>query len=630
MPFAVFRRHQRKLLAVFAILAMFGFVLADSLPRLLNSSSTAADQNPVIVDLYKKPVYRSDLNEMAVQRTNANRFMEALAGRPLFGDINTRSIVDALILQHQADALRMPTGPDVGREWLKQATGGQMNRELFEATLSRFGKQISGEQILSDIANQVRIAKVRQLMANPVVTPLDVYQTYRDQNERVAARIVPFPVESFLSKVAEPTESQAKALYEKYKDVLPDPDRDTPGFKIPRQVRLEILSIDGAALSKAIEAQLTEDELRTYYENHKTDYRKTSELPDDLFANDPRATLTPPLLQSFEDVRPFLPATVAEERAQAEIVEKFAKLKDDAMIPFADSYHEALDEINEAKKLKETPTATLPKPNDLTAPAKAEGFQHETTPLLTRRLAEQYGQIHDAEVGLTPGSGGRKFAPEVFDPKTALYEPIEFTDILRRRFLVRKIEDHPPRVPTFQEIRSDVNLAWKLEQARPLAEKAAKEYADELRKNGGTIKEDLVQGRKVISTPPVPRLEAGFPLPDQMFQPGPSRPTEFPQIPSAGDTFRDAYFGLKTGEVAVAPDQPRNVYYVITLDRQIPATFATLYAPNGEYFRYRFEAERNAQRRQADDWMSRLRAEAGLKEDWVPSDEVDRSSNDAE
>ncbi len=33
MPFAVFRRHQRKLLAIFAILAMFGFVLADSRSR---------------------------------------------------------------------------------------------------------------------------------------------------------------------------------------------------------------------------------------------------------------------------------------------------------------------------------------------------------------------------------------------------------------------------------------------------------------------------------------------------------------------------------------------------------------------------------------------------------------------
>src|SRR4051812_13331722 len=225
MPFAVFRRHQRKLLAIFAILAMFGFVLADSLPRLLNSSG-GADQNPVVVDLYNKPVYRSDLNEMAVQRNNANRFMEALSGRPLFGDINTRALVDALILQHEADALRMPSGADVGREWLKQATGGQMNRELFEATLSRFGNTVSGEQILVDIANQVRIAKVRQLLVSPVITPLDVYQTYRDQNERISARIVPFPVDSFLDKVPEPTEAQALAYYEKYKDDLPDPDRN--------------------------------------------------------------------------------------------------------------------------------------------------------------------------------------------------------------------------------------------------------------------------------------------------------------------------------------------------------------------------------------------------------------------
>ena len=42
MPFEVFRRHQRKLLAVFAILAMFGFVVSDSLPKLLNPNTAGA------------------------------------------------------------------------------------------------------------------------------------------------------------------------------------------------------------------------------------------------------------------------------------------------------------------------------------------------------------------------------------------------------------------------------------------------------------------------------------------------------------------------------------------------------------------------------------------------------------
>ena len=37
MPFQVFRRYQKTLLAVLAIFAMFAFVVADSLPRLFSN-----------------------------------------------------------------------------------------------------------------------------------------------------------------------------------------------------------------------------------------------------------------------------------------------------------------------------------------------------------------------------------------------------------------------------------------------------------------------------------------------------------------------------------------------------------------------------------------------------------------
>src|SRR5262249_27220123 len=73
MPFEVFRRHQRKLLAVFAILAMFGFVVSDSLPKLLNPNSGSRDQE--VVTLYGKSVYRSALNEMHNRRNSANVLM---------------------------------------------------------------------------------------------------------------------------------------------------------------------------------------------------------------------------------------------------------------------------------------------------------------------------------------------------------------------------------------------------------------------------------------------------------------------------------------------------------------------------------------------------------------------------
>ena len=131
MPFEVFRRHQRKLLAIFAILAMISFVVSDSVPRLLSSNYNGRDQK--IVDLHSAPVYRSQLNEMARQRNRANMFVAGLAQfmpREVFGGLKDRDLVDAVILQREADRLGIPATPEMGREWLKQITGGRMNSTI--------------------------------------------------------------------------------------------------------------------------------------------------------------------------------------------------------------------------------------------------------------------------------------------------------------------------------------------------------------------------------------------------------------------------------------------------------------------------------------------------------------------
>jgi peptidyl-prolyl cis-trans isomerase D len=189
-----------------------------------------------------------------------------------------------------------------------------MNRELFEVYLSRLNNRVSGDQLLADIANQVRLAQVRSLLSAPLVTPYDVFQAYRDQNERVAARLVEIPVEKFLGKVPEPTPDDLAAPYEKYKDVLPDPARDTPGFKVPRQLQLEILSIDGNALARGLKDKLTEAELRAAYQTRKSEFQERSELPNDLFAGQPE--LTPPIVRPFDDVRTQLAVALAEEKAR--------------------------------------------------------------------------------------------------------------------------------------------------------------------------------------------------------------------------------------------------------------------------------------------------------------------------
>jgi peptidyl-prolyl cis-trans isomerase D len=636
MPFAVFRRHQRKLLAIFAILAMFGFVVADSLPRLL-SGGPMTGGNPEVVELYGKSVRRSDLNAIAAERSNANYFMAELtrlltqgmrSAPEFFGRLDTRSLVDALILQHEADRLGMPHDPETAREWLKQRYGSVMTGDLFEAILTRFNKRVSGEQLLADIANQVRLANVRFLVGAPVVTPLDVFNTYRDQNERVSARAVGFRVEDYLKDVPNPSDAQVQAYYDQYKDVLPDPSRPTPGFKVPRQIQVEVLSIDGEALARALKDKLTEEELRTYYENRKSEFKKPSEFPDQIFEGDEKLELTPPLVATFDEVRANLAISLAEEKAQKEILDKFGRIKDDVMDRFVGEYLEAADAIAEAKRLGSTPKVAMPKPESLKSIAEKEGLAHEETLLLSRDRAEKYGLISDAEVGLSRLSGGRRFAEELFDTKSSLYEPIELTDPNGRRYLVRKLQDVPPRVPPLDEIRSQVVLAWKTEQARGPAEKAAKALAEKLKAAGGKFKGEIVEGHPVITTDPVTRLQPGLPLPGQLFDTGAPRPVEISQLPAAGPELRNAYFGLKEGDVAVAPDQPRTVYYVLTLNRRIPASFSGLYAPNGDYFRYRSEALTEAYRKRDEEWMKDLRAQAGLKPDWSPKDEVKTSADE--
>ena len=226
-----------------------------------------------------------------------------------------------------------------------------MTREMFEEALLGMANQVSGEQVLQDIANQLRMNRVRQLPGTPVVTPLDVFKAYRDQNERVAVKAASFPVANFIAAVPEPPAAQVEAYYAKYKDVLPDP--------AARHTRLQDPAPDQGRdpldrrrrPAREIQDKLTEAELRSYYENRKAEFIRPTGLPDDIFAGDPKAELTPPQPQPFEEVRPYLATSLAEEKAQAEIVNRFTKIKDEVMIPFADAYHDALDEINEAKKI---------------------------------------------------------------------------------------------------------------------------------------------------------------------------------------------------------------------------------------------------------------------------------------
>jgi hypothetical protein len=649
MPFAVFRRHQRKLMGIIAILAMFGFVVSDSLFGLLRSGGVNQRSDAVVAVLYGKPVHRSDLAELSAERSLANAFMANLMqkmmgfSRPsFFGETTSRALVDAYILQHEADALGMPRDPEVAREWLGRMTSQQMDARLFEALLAPFRNSqnpVTGEQMLGFLGDQIRLMQVRGLPGKPEVTPLDIYQAYRDRYEQVSVDAVRFPVDDYLSQVRSPSEAELETFYKLYKEILPDPDRDTPGFKTPRLVQVEYAVLDGEAIAREIRAKLTEKELRDYYESRKSEFAlpPLETLPPDLFADDLQNKNTPPPTKpddaspelvadptppyrTFEEVRSVLESDLSRELARKEIDRRFEGLRD-AMIKYSDAYSEVVEDNKEAKTRGETAMKPLPPRPSLKAEAQKANLTLVVSPPLDRAAAEHYEPIASARVGFSPASERHKFVNEFFSTSANLFEPIELVNDYGQYFLAWKISDTPPRVPPLIEIRNQVVSKWKIEQARPLTLKAAQELAEKARRAGGHLTRDMAGSRELITTTPVSRVESNsMPLPGQYTPPKP-RPTEIPQIPRAGETLRDALFSLEEGEVAVEPDQPRLMYYVMALNKRYPVSYTTLYAPSGPRMTLQVEVEEEARDQRYTAWMDELRGRAGLKADWAPPDE---------
>ena len=126
--------------------------------------------------------------------------------------------------------------------------------------------------------------------------------------------------------------------------------------------------------------------------------------------------------------------------------------------------------------------------------------------------------------------------------------------MLGTRFLARKIKDVPPHVPPLDEVRSEVSLAWKMAKARPLAEKAANELAEQLKKKAARSRTTRSKDTGCVTIPPITRRQTDF-LPNQ-FELGDPRGNPDPEVPYAGEAFRNAYFDLQPGSVAVAANQP--------------------------------------------------------------------------
>lgn len=228
------------------------------------------------------------------------------------------------------------------------------------------------------------------------------------------------------------------------------------------------------------------------------------------------------------------------------------------------------------------PDSPVPAPPNFQQLAGENGVKFLETGLVSALEAQLSSELGRAAVG---GSEPfHLFAFGRFPKQTAQLAQ----DSDGNQFLFWKSEESADKVPTLEEIRAEVVLAWKQVQARELARKRAEELAGEARAaTGKSLEEAFINQRGLTVRRPRPFSWLVFDAAQQFSPNEPPRLGEVEHVDQPGAAFMEAVFTLEPGQVGVTANNPQSTAYVVRLlnvDPPVRVLRSTFMADN--YRRY--------------------------------------------
>jgi hypothetical protein len=194
------------------------------------------------------------------------------------GSTRVDGLLDFVMWKQHADKLNIALTHDDIRAEINQEALGQLSidedRSKAEAEVARYlppdlATNLTLDDLFAALGDELKVYLAQKailgypagaryyqylgLNINQVpatATPAEFWKFYRDNRTTLRVDMLPIKVEDFLSKVGQPppdAESELKDLFNRYKDVEPNPDRDEPGFREPRRVQIEYLSAKDTA-----------------------------------------------------------------------------------------------------------------------------------------------------------------------------------------------------------------------------------------------------------------------------------------------------------------------------------------------------------------------------------------------
>jgi hypothetical protein len=279
-----------------------------------------------------------------------------------------------------------------------------------------------------------------------------------------------------------------------------------------------------------------------------------------------RTTEYKPLAEVADDIR----QTLAEQRAGLNMLSQIEPLQ----LELQNYWKPKL-----VRKLKAHDEATTLLPEGfLDRAEKANMVFQETDPEYT-----SYFQLIDiplGQAGVPMGEGVSQskipLAQYAFIGQMDLYQVVLAEGDDGNKYLAWKIGETEEKVPELDEVRDEVITAWKLIEARKLAEAEAKRIAEIAKKAGVPLDKALgEEGLSVLFSQPFTWMTRGNV--SQFDFNAESRLSEISGITGADNDFMKKIFGMKEGEIEVIENYPKSAFYVVRLAQKVIPT-ATLQA----------------------------------------------------
>ncbi len=299
-PFTVFRRNQKVMLAVTGILAMIAFVFIG--PTCMQMGGTVGGgDNTTVVSWNYGSIHEGEMFNRMQMRRMLNRFLREaalLAGEPLQEnyqrfDASEQGVVTGMVLTQLGKDLGMIVSDDTVNLELAQWTGNRVRPGDLEQVIARLGQQrVSSQQIFEGLRQEFLAERVYQLWLagsgiDPILRrgefsldpPAQRWENFLRLEQNIVAQVMPVPVAEFTDQVAEPTEAELREFFVRHKEREPLPGSPEPGFRQPYRAKFQFFKADMEAMVTAAMPQVTDEEIREYYEKNKDTLFRASTLP---------------------------------------------------------------------------------------------------------------------------------------------------------------------------------------------------------------------------------------------------------------------------------------------------------------------------------------------------------------